>query len=108
MPLKHTQPGIALVTGASSGVGRSAAVALSEAGWTVVVCARRADALEDTVRLSNEKGNGKARAVAADLAKPEDIKRLFATIKEEFGAQLNVFPFGRHTHQQVDWTCSSM
>jgi len=64
--------------------------------------------LEDTVRLSNEKGNGKARAVAADLAKPEDIKRLFATIKEEFGAQLNVFPFGRHTHQQVDWTCSSM
>jgi len=101
MPLKHTQPGIALVTGASSGVGRSAAVALSEAGWTVVVCARRAEALEETVRLSNKKGNGKARAIAADLAKPEDIKRLFTTIKNDFGARQRCLRSGRYADKQA-------
>jgi len=83
--LARTEPGIALVTGASSGIGRSAAIALGRAGWTVVICARRADALEETGQMVQEAGGKEVQALVADLSQPDDIVRLFEAIREDYG-----------------------
>jgi short-subunit dehydrogenase len=60
---------VALVTGASSGIGRAAAVALGRAGYTVVLAARRADRLEEVGREIRSAG-GTATAWPTDLALP--------------------------------------
>ncbi|KAI9636593.1 short-chain dehydrogenase/reductase SDR [Dioszegia hungarica] len=78
-------PGIALVTGASSGIGRSAAIALHKVGWTVILVARRKDALEDAVQLMNEGGGERARALPADLSVEEEVLAVFETIKKDYG-----------------------
>lgn len=78
-------PGIALVTGASSGIGRSAAVALHKAGWTVALVARRKEALDEAVGLMNADGEGRARAIPADLGVEEEILGVFDVIKKEYG-----------------------
>jgi NADPH:quinone reductase-like Zn-dependent oxidoreductase len=83
--LAKTQPGIALVTGASSGIGRSAAIALGKAGWTVVICARRAEALEETGQMVQNAGGREVQALVADLSQPDDISRLFDAIREDYG-----------------------
>jgi len=83
--LARTQPGIALVTGASSGIGRSAAIALGKAGWTVIICARRADALEETGQMVQNAGGREVQAMVADLSQPDDIVRLFEAIREDYG-----------------------
>jgi NAD(P)-dependent dehydrogenase (short-subunit alcohol dehydrogenase family) len=73
---------IALVTGAGSGVGRSAALALAKAGYTVVICGRRADALEETISLAP----GTAmHAVPTDVSDPHSVDALFANIAAKYG-----------------------
>ena len=62
----------AVVTGASSGIGRSTAIALAGDGAAVVVCARRKDRLNGLVREITALG-GKALAVIADAGIPSDI-----------------------------------
>ncbi|MEP3438054.1 MAG: SDR family oxidoreductase [Hoeflea sp.] len=73
---------VALVTGASSGLGRAAASFLVKAGAQVVGLARRGDALD---QWRNEAG-GETAAVAADLAADADIETLAARASEPFGA----------------------
>lgn len=75
---------VALVTGGGSGIGRSAALALQGDGWTVVVTGRRKDELDKTVALAKS-GGGKMHAVAADVGKPDEVKRLFGEVKKVFG-----------------------
>ncbi|MBF0330497.1 MAG: SDR family oxidoreductase [Candidatus Omnitrophica bacterium] len=65
----------AIVTGASSGIGRSTALALAKDGAAVLVCARRSDRLTKLVAEILAKG-GKALAVTADASNVEDIDRL--------------------------------
>src|SRR5215471_13883815 len=76
---------VAVVTGASKGIGASIAEHLAAEGAAVVVnyAASKAGA-DAVVRRINEKG-GKATAVQADVSKPEDVKRLFAQTKAVFG-----------------------
>ena len=70
---------IALVTGASRGIGAATAQALAAAGARVVLAARDRDALEGVARAIRERG-GDARAVPTDVAKPTDVDDLFAAI----------------------------
>ena len=75
---------IALVTGASSGVGKATALALMKAGYTVVLAGRRKDALEATAAEGKAAG-GRSLVVPADVTKHDSIKALFAKTKEAFG-----------------------
>lgn len=75
---------VALVTGGGSGIGRSAALALQGDGWDVVVSGRRRDELDKTVALAKA-GGGNIHAVASDVGKVDDVKRMFAETKKIFG-----------------------
>src|SRR5262249_44021741 len=76
---------VAVVTGASKGIGASIALHLAAEGAAVVV--NYSSGREGADRIVGEiKGNGgKAVAVQANLAKPSDIQRLFAETKKAFG-----------------------
>lgn len=73
---------VALVTGAGSGVGRACAVALADAGWTLVLSGRREDALAQTAGLLDQND---ALICTADVCKPGDIDHLFARTMATFG-----------------------
>lgn len=66
---------IALVTGASSGIGRASAIELARRGAKVVVAARRQPELDQLVKDIADAG-GEARAFVADVAKEDDIRKL--------------------------------
>jgi NAD(P)-dependent dehydrogenase (short-subunit alcohol dehydrogenase family) len=78
------QDKIALVTGASSGVGKAAALALMKAGYTVVLAGRRKDALDATAAEGKAAG-GKSLVVPTDVTDHAAVKALFAKTKEAFG-----------------------
>jgi NAD(P)-dependent dehydrogenase (short-subunit alcohol dehydrogenase family) len=75
---------VAVVTGASSGLGVAFAQALAEAGADVALGARRADRLEDTKKLVEGTGR-RAIAVATDVAEPEDATALIEATMAELG-----------------------
>src|SRR3954470_14476644 len=75
---------VAVVTGASSGLGVAFAKALAEAGADVALGARRVEKLEETKQLVEQAGR-KAIAVATDVSKPEDCQALVDAAMEEFG-----------------------
>ena len=76
---------VAVVTGASKGTGAEIAKHLAADGASVVVNYASSKAGADKVVSEIEARGGKAVAVQADVAKPEDIKRLFAEAKSAFG-----------------------
>jgi NAD(P)-dependent dehydrogenase (short-subunit alcohol dehydrogenase family) len=75
---------VAIVTGASSGLGVAFATALAEAGADVVLAARRADRLEATRAVVEEAGR-RGLAVRTDVSLPGDCHRLVETAMEAFG-----------------------
>lgn len=73
----------AIVTGAGTGIGRSVAGALVEAGWTVVFTGRRAAVLEEA---ANEAGGGpRAIAMSCDVTIEDQVDRLFDATVERCG-----------------------
>lgn len=75
---------VALVTGGNSGIGRAMALGLAGAGASVVVVARRAEQLNETVRLI-EADHGRAAAVVADLSEVGLIDALVQDASLPFG-----------------------
>ena len=75
---------VAIVTGASSGIGKASALALMKEGYAVVFAGRRKDMLESAA--AEGKGmSGKSLVVQTDVTSHESIKALFAKTKETFG-----------------------
>jgi NAD(P)-dependent dehydrogenase (short-subunit alcohol dehydrogenase family) len=78
------QTRVALITGAGSGVGKAAALALLREGWAVVLAGRRAEALAQVAAEAEQLG-GRALAVPTDITDPASVAALFARIRETFG-----------------------
>ncbi|WP_030904063.1 SDR family NAD(P)-dependent oxidoreductase [Streptosporangium amethystogenes] len=76
---------VAIVTGASSGLGVAFARGLAEAGADIVIGARRKDRLEETRALVEETGR-RCVALVTDVAKPEDCQALAEAAVGELGA----------------------
>ncbi len=75
---------IAFITGASRGIGRACALALSSAGVKVVLAARQLDKLEQVANEIRGAG-GEAFVVPIDLASQDSIKEAFSKASKEFG-----------------------
>ncbi len=73
---------IAIVTGAGSGIGRAAALALAKDGFAVVLAGRKKDTLDETAKRA---GSAKTLVVPTDVQDHASIKALFAKTKEAFG-----------------------
>jgi NAD(P)-dependent dehydrogenase (short-subunit alcohol dehydrogenase family) len=73
---------IAVVTGAGTGVGRAASLALMKTGFTVVLTGRRKEMLEETAKLGE---SGQSLCVTADMTDPGSIAALFAKVMETYG-----------------------
>jgi 3-oxoacyl-[acyl-carrier protein] reductase len=76
---------VAVVTGASKGIGAGIAKALAEAGAAVVVNYGGSKSGAESVVADIKAKGGKAVAVQADVAKAADVNRLFAEAKQAFG-----------------------
>jgi len=75
---------VAIVTGASSGIGEATARELARAGATVALAARRADELQ-RLAAEIEREGGRALAVPTDLTSRQVIERLVGVTVETFG-----------------------
>ena len=75
---------VALVTGAGTGVGRAAVLALLGDGYRVVLAGRRIDALEQVIAESGAAA-GQALAVATDVSNPESVAALFERTASTYG-----------------------
>jgi 3-oxoacyl-[acyl-carrier protein] reductase len=82
--MSSLQGRIALVTGASQGIGRACAMELAKAGATVALAARNEAKLAEAVKEIEEAG-GQAAAFALDLANEESIKAGAKAVLERFG-----------------------
>jgi NADP-dependent 3-hydroxy acid dehydrogenase YdfG len=81
---KPLQGRVALVTGASSGIGEATAAALAEAGAKTAVVARRADRLDALAKRIGDAG-GEALTIAADASLESEAKRMLAEVESRWG-----------------------
>lgn len=84
------QQQVALITGAGSGIGREATIALLGAGFAVVLAGRQQSALEETVQLANEETaaattTSSTLIVPTDVTKADQVQSLFDRVEERFG-----------------------
>jgi NAD(P)-dependent dehydrogenase (short-subunit alcohol dehydrogenase family) len=76
-------PGVAVVTGAGSGIGRAAALALASRGWAVVLAGRRAEALAATRAQATE--GARLLVQPTDVSDPAQVEALFDAAVAAFG-----------------------
>lgn len=74
---------VALVTGASRGIGRAIALRFAQTGAQVVVCSRKLESVQ-SVAAEIESGGGKALAVQAHVGRADDVTALLARVLEAF------------------------
>lgn len=77
-----TESRVAVVTGAGSGIGRSVARALAEAGWSVALAGRRREPLEETAASVS---SDDVLCVPTDVTSPEAVTALFEAVRDRFG-----------------------
>jgi NAD(P)-dependent dehydrogenase (short-subunit alcohol dehydrogenase family) len=75
---------VAIVTGAGTGIGRAAALALLADGYKVALAGRRREPLEQTLTAAGANG-GNARAIPTDVADPASVSALFEATQGTFG-----------------------
>ena len=75
---------ISIVTGAGTGVGKSASLALADEGWTIVLAGRRKDPIEAVANEIKSRG-GNALAIVTDTSNTKSVKGLFEETKRAFG-----------------------
>src|SRR5262245_23676408 len=75
---------IAVITGAGTGVGKASALALLQAGWSVVLSGRRKELLE-AVATEGKASGRRTLVVPTDVGDPASVRALFARTKEAFG-----------------------
>ena len=75
---------ISIVTGAGTGVGKAASLALADEGWTIVLAGRRKDPIETVANEIKSRG-GNASAIVTDTSDRESVKGLFQETKRIFG-----------------------
>jgi NAD(P)-dependent dehydrogenase (short-subunit alcohol dehydrogenase family) len=75
---------IALVTGASSGIGKACATALLHEGWQVIFVGRRAELIEQAIAASGVASSG-AVAMPCDVADAQAVRALFDAVQQRFG-----------------------
>ncbi len=75
---------VALVTGASSGIGKACALALLAEGWQVVLVGRRADALKATAQAAGAHA-AHAWAVPCDVSQEPEVAKLFKDVQNKYG-----------------------
>ncbi|MFC7928833.1 SDR family oxidoreductase [Streptomyces cinereoruber] len=73
---------IAVVTGAGSGIGRSVALALAAAGWSVALAGRRAEPLEETAALAPD---GDFLCAPTDVTSETQVAALFSAVRDRYG-----------------------
>jgi NAD(P)-dependent dehydrogenase (short-subunit alcohol dehydrogenase family) len=73
---------VALVTGASRGIGAATALALAEHGYDVAITYRNKAARANEIAAEITRHGVRALAVGCDITQPEDVNRLFATIRQ--------------------------
>ncbi len=78
-----SDPKVAVITGAGSGVGRAAAVSLNREGYGLALAGRRADALDETVGMLDS--GTPSIAVQTDIADADQVANLFAETQKAFG-----------------------
>lgn len=81
---RQIQDSVIVITGASSGIGRAAALAFAERGANVVLAARRDHLLEEVARECENKGS-RALAVPTDVTDPQAVQGLARRAVEHFG-----------------------
>ena len=75
---------VAIVTGASTGIGRAVGLGLLAAGYRVALAARRQDALDETAQMAGARA-AHALPMATDVASPDSVNALFAAVKAKWG-----------------------
>jgi len=75
---------IALVTGAGTGIGKAASLALLQAGYSVVLAGRRVEPLTQTVQEANVP-DSRTLVMSTDVSDPESVAALFAAAEAKFG-----------------------
>ncbi len=76
---------VALVAGASQGMGRATALGFAREGAKVSICARGEGLLNEAAQMIRRETGGEVLAMAADMTRPEDIQRFVAETVEQFG-----------------------
>jgi len=73
---------VAVVTGGGTGICKASALALARSGYCVVITGRRQEPLDAAVEQA---AGAEVRAVRADISNPDDVRRLFQTVKADYG-----------------------